>query len=261
MAASIVVGVTTGASAQAPQPSAIAQAPPGPALPDALFVSGQTPVGDASSSRGAGIEWLHPTTAATTLQAGGFMGKSAGGWFSYGRVGGMLRRSSAIVAGAFDLGGGRESVATFTYTRARAELTVPGGSPRVLAQGEVDHIRVAGNIVTGLRFGGAYQVTPRLSARANLHEYVSGGDISPAGSVRADYGTVNWRVLGGLFFSKKPTLASDAILAPSLHATRTTFVGLQVRAGAQDLVGVVDVSEQPSGRITTVLLSVRVPLQ
>jgi hypothetical protein len=86
--------------------------------------------------------------------------------------------------------------------------------------------------------------------------------VSPAGSVRADYGRVNWRLLGGFFFSEKPTLASNAVdLTPSMHATRTTFVGMQVRAGAQDLVGVVDVSEQPSGTVTTLMVSVKVPLQ
>jgi hypothetical protein len=263
LVALIVCGLPVSALAQAPTPTQLTTPAPGPKTPDNLFVSGQTPVGGESTSRGAGVEWLHPMNATTALQAGGFMGKSAGGWFSYGRLGGMLRHASLTYAGALDLGGGREGGSKFSYTRARGEVTMPTGLPHLLAQGEVDHIRVAASVVTGLRAGAVYQVTPRLSTRTNFHAYVSGdGDFSPAGSVRADYGTVHWRVLGGLFFSKKPTLSSNAVdLTPSMHATRTTFVGMQVRAGAQDLVGVVDVSEQPSGSITTLMLSVKVPLQ
>jgi hypothetical protein len=230
--------------------------------PDNLFFSGQTALADETASRGGGIEWLHPASTATTLDIGGFMGKSVDGWFSYGRVGAIRRQASLILSGALDLGGGRESGARFSYTRARGEVDVPIGSPRVLGQGEVDHIRVAGTVVTGLRGGSAFQVTPRLSLRGNVHAYVSGADVSPAGSIRGDYGTVQWRVLGGMFFSKRPTLPSDAVeLSPSLHATRTTFVGVQVRAGAHDLVGVLDISEQPRGRVATLLLSLRVPLQ
>jgi hypothetical protein len=258
----IMLGAGHTASAQAPTPAQLATPVPGPKTPDNLFVSGQTPIGGDSSSRGAGLEWLHPMNPTAALQAGGFMGKSAGGWFSYGRMGGMVRHASTTYAGALDLGGGRESGSSFSYTRARGEVTIPTPLPQLLAQGEVDHIRVAGNVVTGLRFGGAYQVTPRLSTRANLHTYISGGELSSAGSVRADYGTVKWRVLGGVFFSKKPALNSDAVdLTPSMHATRTTFAGVQVHAGAQDLVGVVDVSEQASGTVTTLMVSVKVPLQ
>jgi hypothetical protein len=261
-AALLLCSLPSPAMAQAPTPAQLTTPAPGPKTPDNLFVSGQTPIGGDSTSRGAGVEWLHPMNATTALQAGGFMGKSAGGWFTYGRLGGMLRHASLTYAGAVDLGGGREGGNGFSYTRARGEVTIPSGLPQFLTQGEVDHIRVAGNVVTGLRAGGVYQVTPRLSTRANFHAYVGGGDVSPAGSVRADYGTAEWRVLGGVFFSKKPTLASNAVdLTPSMHATRTTFVGMQVRAGAQDLVGVVDVSEQPSGSVTTLMLSVKVPLQ
>jgi hypothetical protein len=238
------------------------QATAAPSGPDNLFFSGQTALGDAMTSRGAGVEWLHPASMATTLDIGGFMGKSVGGWFSYGRVGAIRRQSPLTLSGALDLGGGRESERRFSYTRARGEVDVPIGSPRVLGQGEVDHIRVAGNVVTGLRGGAAFQVTPRLGLRGNVHAYVSGGDVSPAGSIRGDYGTAQWRVLAGTFFSKRPTLSSDAVdLSPSLHATRTTFVGAQVRAGAQDLVVVLDISEQPRGRVATLLLSLRVPLQ
>jgi len=229
---------------------------------DNLFVSGQTAVGGDATSRGGGAEWLHPTSDLETLDVGAFVGTSAGGWFTYGRLGGILARPRATLSGALDLGGGKEGRVRFSYTRARTEVDVPLGSPRALAQTEVDHIRVAGNIVTGFRFGGAFQVTPRFSTTISSHTYVSGGDASPAGSVRGDYATGRWRVLGGMFFSKRPSLSSTAVdLSPTLHATRTTFAGMQVRAGAQEIVGVVDVSEQPRGRVATVLLSVRVPLQ
>jgi hypothetical protein len=237
------------------------QATSTPTGPDNLFFSGQTAL-DETTSRGAGVEWLHPASLATTVDVGGFMGKSVAGWFSYGRVGVIRRQSSVTLAGALDLGGGREGSAQFSYTRARGEVNVPIRSPRVLGQGEIDHIRVAGHVVTGLRGGPTLQVTPRLVLRGNVHAYVSGGEVSPAGSIRGDYGTAQWRVLAGTFFSKRPTLPSDAVdLSPSLHATRANFVGLQVRAGAQDLIGVLDISEQPRGRVATVLLSLRVPLQ
>jgi hypothetical protein len=262
VAVSIVCSLASGAAAQAPTPTQLATPAPGPKTPDNLFVNAQAPIGGDSTSRGAGLEWLHPTTDKTALQLGGSFGKSAGGWFSYGRAGGILRHASLTFAGAVDLGGGREGGGGFSYTRARGEVTTPTRLPRLHAQGEVDHIRVAGNVVTGLRFGGMYQVTPHISTRANFHAYVAGGDVSPAGSVHADYSTGKWRALGGIFFSKKPTLTTDAIdLAPAMHATRTTFAGISVRAGAQDLVGVVDVSEQPSGTVTTLMLSVKVPLQ
>jgi hypothetical protein len=260
----IVVLATFGAVRSGTAQTSIAtpQATVTPSGPDNLFFSGQTALADETASRGAGVEWLHPASLATTLDVGGFMGKSVGGWFSYGRVGAIRRQKSVTLAGALDLGGGRESSTSFSYTRARGEVNVPIGSPRILGQGEVDHIRVAGNVVTGLRGGSAIQITPRFSLRGIIHAYVSGGDVSPAGSIRGDYGTAQWRVLAGTFFSKKPTLPSDAVdLTPALHATRTTFVGLQVRAGAQDLIGVLDISEQPRGRVATLLLSLRVPLQ
>jgi hypothetical protein len=259
----VVLATFAAARSVSAQPSiATPQATVAPTGPDNLFFSGQTALADETTSRGGGVEWLHPASIATTLDVGGFMGTSVGGWFSYGRIGAIRRQGSVTLAGALDLGGGRESRARFAYTRARGEVNVPIGSPRVLGQGEVDHIRVAGTVVTGLRGGSAFQVTPRLSLRGNVHAYVSGGDVSPAGSIRGDYGTEQWRVLAGTFFSKRPTLPSDAVdLSPSLHATRSNFVGVQVRAGAQDLIGVLDVSEQPRGRVATLLLSVRVPLQ
>ncbi len=260
----LVVLATVGSVRSATAQTSIAtpQATVAPSGPDNLFFSGQAALADETTSRGGGVEWLHPASAITTLDVGGFMGKSVGGWFSYGRIGAIRRQASVILSGALDLGGGRESSARFSYTRARGEVDVPIGSPRVLGHAEVDHIRVAGNVVTGLRGGGALQVTPRLSLRASAHAYVSGAEVSPAGSIRGDYGTEQWRVLAGTFFSKRPTLSSDAVnLSPSLHATRTNFVGVQVRAGAQDVVGVVDISEQPRGRVATLLLSVRVPLQ
>jgi hypothetical protein len=260
----IVVLATFGAVRSVTAQTSIAtpQAAVVPSGPDNLFFSGQTALADESTSRGGGVEWLHPASLSTTLDVGGFMGKSVGGWFSYGRVGVIRRQASVTLAGALDLGGGRESGARFSYTRARGEVNVPIGSPRLLTQGEVDHIRVAGNVVTGLRGGSAMQITPRFSLRANIHAYVSGADVSPAGSIRGDYGTAQWRVLAGTFCSKRPTLPSDAVdLSPSLHATRTYFVGLQGRAGAQDLIGVLDISEQPRGRVATLLLSLRVPLQ
>ena len=248
--------VTAQTSIATPQPTIT------PSGPDNLFFSGQTALADETASRGGGVEWLHPASLATTLDVGGFMGKSVAGWFSYGRIGVIRRQAAVMLGGALDLGGGRESGSHFAYTRARGEVDVPLGSPRVLGLGEVDHIRVAGHVVTGLRGGSAIQVTPRLSLRGNVHAYVSGGDVSPAGSIRADYGTPQWRVLAGTFFSQRPTLPSDAVdLSPSFHATRSSFVGLQVRAGAQDLIGVLDISEQPRGRVATLLLSLRVPLQ
>jgi hypothetical protein len=274
----IICGIASNAGAQAPTPTQLAAPTPGPALPDNLFVSAQTPIGGDSTSRGAGLEWLHPLSTTSALQFGGSVGTSKGGWFSYGRAGGMLRVFSATLAGAVDLGGGGEGNSDFSYTRARGDLTVPTGYKPLFAQVEVDHIRLAGNVTTGFRIGGMYQVTPRLSVRANAHGYMSryeavyenpteiihesGYVLNPAGSVRADYGTVKWKTLAGLFFSKRPALtATNVNLAPAMHATRTTFVGMQVRAGAQDLVGVVDVSEQPSGTVTTLMVSVKVALQ
>jgi hypothetical protein len=278
VAALILIGVPTGAAAQAPAPVQLSTPAPGPKTPDNVFFSGQTPVAGDSSSRGAGIEWLHPVKTTSALQSGAFLGSSAGGWYAYGRVGGMVRLLSTTVAGAVDLGGGSEGDHQFAYTRGRGELTVPTGLAALLAQAEVDHIRLATSVSTGLRLGAVYQLTPRLSLRANAHGYLSayesvyeesdaiihesGYVLNPAGSVRADYSAVKWGVLAGLFVAKRPTLISNAVyLAPSMHATRTTFVGMQVRVGAQDLVGVVDVSEQPSGSVTTLMVSVKVPLQ
>jgi hypothetical protein len=278
VAVTIVCGLASSAAAQAPTPTQIAAPTPGPKLPDNLFVNAQTPIGGDSTSRGAGLEWLHPLSTTTALQFGGSVGTSKGGWFSYGRAGGMVRLFSTTLAGALDLGGGGEGNSRFSYTRARSDLTVPTGYKPLYAQLEVDHIRLAGNVATGFRIGGMYQVTPRLSVRANAHGYMSRYDavyenpteiihesgyvLNPAGSARADYGTVKWKVLAGFFASKRPTLtATNVDLAPAMHATRTTFAGVQVRAGAQDLIGVVDVSEQPSGTVTTLMVSVKVPLQ
>lgn len=278
VALAIVCGLAANATAQAPTPVQLSTPTPGPKTPDNLFFSAQAPVAGDSTSRGGGVEWLHPLTTKGALQSGAFFGSSAGGWYSYGRVGGMVRLFSSSLAGAVDLGGGSEGVRKFSYTRARSDLTLPTGYAPLLAQAEVDHIRMAGNISTGLRLGAMYQVTRRFSVRANAHGYLSayesvyeeanaivtesGYVLNPAGSFRADYGDVKWKVLGGFFVSKRPTLTSAAIeLAPSMHATRTTFVGLQIRVGAQDLVSVVDVSEQPSGSVTTLMLSVKVPLQ
>jgi hypothetical protein len=253
----LAVAVARPADAQPPQP-ANAQ----PARVDNLYVTGQTVIADETTSRGAGAEWLHAVGDAAALDLGGFMGTSAGGWFSYGRLGTIVNRPGVMFAGALDLGGGRESSAGFSYTRLRGELGVPLRSTRVIGQSEVDHIRVAGSVVTGLRFGTAVQLTPRLSTRISAHAYASGGDVSPAGSVRGDYGTERWRVMAGMFFSQRPSLTSTAVdLTPSLHATRTNFVGVQLRAGAQDVVAVLDVSEQPRGQVATLLLSLRVPLQ
>jgi hypothetical protein len=233
-----------------------------PTRVDNLYVSGQTVIADETTSRGAGAEWLHPVGDSAALDLGGFMGTSAAGWFSYGRLGTIVNRPGVMFAGALDLGGGRESGTGFSYTRARGEIGVPFRSTRVIGQSEVDHIRVAGSVVTGLRFGTAVQLTPRLSTRVSAHAYASGGEVSSAGSVRGDYGTERWRVMAGMFFSQRPSLTSTAVdLTPSLHATRTNFVGVQLRAGAQDVVAVVDVSEQPRGQVATLLMSLRVPLQ
>ena len=274
----IVFGSAQHAAAQAPTPAQLATPTPSAKMPDNLFVSGQTPIGGDSSSRGASVEWLHPMTTTTALQMGGTVGKSQSGWFSYLRAGGMTRLMSMTFASTVDLGGGQNSGNEFTYRRARGELTLPTGFTPLLAQAEADYISLAGNVATGLRLGAIYQVTSRLSIRANAHGYLSKYDahyetateivdetgyvLNPAGSVRADYGSVKWKLLAGVFLSKRPALTTDAVtFAPSMHATRTTFAGLQVRAGAQDLIGVVDVSEQPGGRITTLMVSVKVPLQ
>jgi hypothetical protein len=236
-------------------------APGIPVAPGVLFVSGQASGGE-TSTRGGGVEWLRPMSPSATLDLGGFMGSSAAGWFSYGRLGTIARVGQSTLSGAMDLGGGRESTMTFSYLRARGEVGVPLPTSRSMVLGEVEHIRIAGNVVTAVRAGGAFVITSRFSARISGHVYAVGGEISPATSLRGDYASERWRVFGGVFVSPRPQLTGTSIeVSPALYAKRSAFAGVEMAVGVQNLNCALNISELPRGQVATLLLSLRVPLR
>ena len=227
-----------------------------------LVISGQTGMSE-SPVRSGGVEWLHtPARSPVTLDVGAFTGAATDGWFSYGRFGGLLRRGASVIGASVDAGAGKQGSRSFGYTRVRALATVPLRGSEVQADGDIDHVRIADNVVTGVRVGMVIQTSARMAARVSAHVYAAGGEVDPGASIRADYDLGRVRVIGGLFASRRSLQAAPLVdVTPVLYATRTWFGGVDVGGGGPRVTVVIDVSRQARGHVTTVLAGVKLPLR
>jgi hypothetical protein len=105
-------------------------------------------------------------------------------------------------------------------------------------------------------------LSPRLMARVSAHVFAGAGELAPAASIRADYVLRRWHLLGGAFVARRRATPSVPVeVSPTLYASRSGFVGVEVAAGPHRLMCAFDVSQQPRGQSATLLLGVKVPLQ
>jgi hypothetical protein len=231
-------------------------------LVDVLHVTGQATALAGPNTRGFGIEWLHPFDDSAMVDLGVFSGSGGPAWWTYARVGAVSRHESVILSGLADIGGGRLDDAPYPYRRLQGTAVVPLAGRRIFAEGEVLHTRMASVSTHGFRAGAAVQWTARLSTRTNAHVLWTAGERSPAVSARVDYAKPRWALLAGGFVSRNPATMQVPIEGGSvLYASRGAFFGGQVRAGRQDVMATIDISKQPHGRATSLLLGVRIPIE
>ncbi|MGH9312086.1 MAG: hypothetical protein ACRD09_01750 [Vicinamibacterales bacterium] len=232
------------------------------AVADVLHVTGQATALPGANTRAGGVEWLHPLSETATLDLGLFSGSGGGAWWTYARAGGVSRHERVILSAMLDLGGGRVAGAPFPYRRLQGGVIVPLGTRRVFAEGEALYVRMSTVATYGLRAGTVVQWTPRLAIRASGHVLRSGSAVSPAVSARADLTRTRWQLMGGGFVSRQAASMPLPIEGGSVvQATRGAFVGAQVRAGRQHVMATVDISQQLQGRVTTLLMGVRIPIE
>ena len=245
--------------------AAPAVAQPGPPPPGQLVITGQTAITDGGPPNGGGVEWFHSLPSRpVTIDVGAFTGAGRRAWFTYGRVGGLARTGRLVLTTTLDVGGGEEGSRGFGYARVRALATAPVRSSRLHAEADVDHVRVSGRVVTGLRAGTAIQLTPRLSMRLSAHTFASDGIVDPGASIRSDVTVRRTRLFGGVFASRRSTSPASPVpvdVTPTLYATRSVFGGADIAVNGCTLTIVVDVSRRATGNAASMLAGLKVPLR
>jgi hypothetical protein len=208
-----VVGAGSVASAQTPD--VLRRGP----STDTLFLGGQFldlssgPTGSAGS-----VEWLHAFSSERSLNAGVSSFSVAGTRWTYGRVGGTVKRaasSRATVHAEGELGSGTEQRQGFGYRTFRGSFGYEAVRRRLILEVEDQYVDVhdtAGNVV---KLGFTMLPSSSVVICAALHGTTSGSVDTRTLMIRAGYELHGASIFAGLSAGRsRPALVNLGTSAP-----------------------------------------------
>jgi len=228
--------------------------------PNMLFVTGAAQSGAGISGEGGEIEWLGIVSPRATVIVGGAVSSVSDLWWTYGTLGGSMRRRDVTYSGRVSLGSGRWLRSTFPYGRYLGAVTIPvAGSLYVDA--EAQHVRIAGTTATVLQFGTTYGASRNVSVRLAYHAAPWDPTLHDAVSARGDFNVRRVTLMSGIVATARQTTpvnvqARDLTtrLAPEF------FGGASLPVGYSSVIVSAQLVPQSRGQIVRLLVTLKHPL-
>ena len=243
-----LVGFAAAAGAQVAVPPA-----------DSLYVSGEAASSRAVSGGGGGVDWVHRVSARSIITAGAASMRIGDELWTYGTLGGFVRRRDIWLSGSVGFGAGRRGPDSFPYVRVAGAALIPIARA-FSAEIEGQFVSLNGTPIRVAKVGALYGGFRKTSVRA---AYVGASAPSQYWQflfTRGDVSLGRVGVLAGLTAGRGSTHL--AALAPDLllHTSREIFFGGSVRAGGFQTTCIAQVVQQADSRLARLMVTVQVPL-